>query len=109
MINVNESNFNKEIIESKIPVIADFWASWCGPCKMMGPVFEELSKEYTGKLKFVKINTEEEQKLSMINGISGIPALLIFNNGKEFSRLVGFMPEEVLKERIDEILKQIKQ
>ncbi len=106
--NIDESNFDEEIVESEIPVIADFWAEWCGPCKMMAPMFEELSEEYAGKLKFAKINTQYEQKLSMMYNITGIPCLIIMKKGKEVDRIVGFMPKKDLKEKIDSVLNQIK-
>jgi thioredoxin 1 len=104
IVHINDSNFEKEVVESNIPVILDFWAEWCGPCQMMGPVFEELSKEYEGKLKFVKVNTEDNPNLSMKFNITGIPALIIAKQGKEINRLVGFMPKAVLKQKINEFL-----
>jgi thioredoxin 1 len=105
LVHLKKSNFEKEVMESKTPVIIDFYADWCMPCKMLGPIFESTSKHYDGKLKFLKLNTEEEEELASQFDIQGIPALVIFNKGKEIDRLVGFMPEAVLKERINSILK----
>jgi thioredoxin 1 len=108
MVNdVNNDNFKKEVLESKIPVIVDFWAAWCGPCKMMGPVFEDLSKDYKGKLKFAKINVEEEEDIASENDIMGIPCLIVFNKGKEIDRITGFLQKDQLKQKIDEILGKI--
>jgi thioredoxin 1 len=105
---VSEKNFEKEVLQATTPVIIDFWASWCGPCKMMGPVFEELSKEYESKLKFVKISTEEEPELSGAFNIRGIPSLSIVNEKEEVNRIVGFVPKEQLKKQINDTLAKIK-
>ncbi len=104
IVHINESNFEKEVVESKTPVILDFYADWCMPCKMMAPVFEQLSKEYEGKLKFCKINTDENQGLSANFEIQGIPAFIITKKGKEINRIVGFNSEEMLRKKIDQIL-----
>ena len=103
---ITKNNFQEEIKDSESPVIIDFWAPWCGPCQMMGPVFEELSNDYNGKLKFVKLNTDEESELASQFAIQGIPCLIITKKGKEVDRIVGFASEEILKQKIDEILER---
>lgn len=103
-IQLNEENFEKEVLNSEIPVIIDFFADWCMPCKMMAPVFENLSEQYKGKLKFAKVNTDEHQGIAAEFGIQGIPALVIMSKNKEIGRIVGFASESVLKNKIDQIL-----
>lgn len=103
-IQLNEENFEKEVLNSEIPVIIDFFADWCMPCKMMAPVFENLSQQYKGKLKFAKVNTDEHQGIAAEFGIQGIPALVIMSKNKEIGRIVGFASESVLKNKIDQIL-----
>mgnify|MGYP000128960651 CR=1 FL=1 len=100
---LNEESL-KQAIAGDTPTIVDFWASWCGPCKMLAPVFEEVSKEYEGKLNFAKISTEEFPNVGGENNVSGIPCLIVFKGGKEVDRIVGFAPAPVLKEKIDAIL-----
>ncbi|NMB66876.1 thioredoxin [Candidatus Woesearchaeota archaeon] len=107
MIYLNEENFDKEVNQSKIPVIIDFYADWCMPCRMMAPIFEKLSKEYEGKMKFCKLNTEENQGLSMQFDIQAIPALVIMHKGKEFDRIIGYNNESALKQKIDKIIKSV--
>jgi thioredoxin 1 len=96
--------FKREVLESKIPVVVDFWADWCHPCKALSPVLEELSAEYSGMLKFYKINTEENPELSKIYKIKGVPALLFFKNGKLVGNFVGFAPKQHLKKVIDDFI-----
>jgi len=103
MLEVNEQNFEEEVTKSEKPVIVDFWASWCGPCKMLGPVFEKVSKEIP-EVKFAKLNVDENKDLQQKNAVMGIPCMIVFKNGEEVDRIVGFQPEEKLKENIKNIL-----
>ena len=104
---INDESFKKEVVESKTPVIIDFFADWCGPCQMLKPIFEKVSESYKGKLKFVKSNTDESPETAGKFEISGIPCLIITNKGKEVDRIVGFMNETSLKKEIDRILEKI--
>lgn len=101
---LTQENFTQEVVQNDLPVLVDFWAPWCGPCKMMGPVFEELSSEYEGKLKFAKLNTEEEPQLAAQFGIQSIPTLSLMHQGKEAGRIMGFAPKPALKQKIEEAL-----
>lgn len=101
MIHITSDNFEKEVKQSDLPVVIDFWAPWCGPCQMMAPVFEELEKEYQGKAKLVKLNTDDYPNLAGPFGIQGIPTLLILKGGKEVDRIVGFGPKAMLKQKIE--------
>ena len=107
ILQLTNENFDKEVKQSDIPVIIDFWASWCGPCQMMGPVFEEMSGDYEGKLKFTKLSTENFPQLAGEYGIQSIPCLIITKEGKEVDRIVGFAPAPVMKQKIDAILSQL--
>jgi len=109
VIVLNKKNFEREVVEGDIPVIVDFWAPWCGPCQVMGPIFENLSegKNFEGKLKFCKINVDDENEIASRYGIQGIPCLVIMRGGKEVDRIVGLMPKDLLKKRINEILNEI--
>jgi len=107
ILKLTENNFKEEVLDSKQLVIVDFWASWCGPCKMLAPVFEEVSNEYGDKLKFAKLSTEDCPEIASANQITGIPCLIIYNRGKEVDRIIGFNTKEALKRKIDEILEKI--
>ena len=96
---LNAGNFDVKV---KGLALVDFWAEWCGPCKKMGPVFEKLGPSYNGKPHFFKVNVDENQDLAERFGISGIPCLVLLRDGKEISRIVGFYPEDALKQKIDE-------
>ncbi|MCJ7656363.1 MAG: thioredoxin [Candidatus Atribacteria bacterium] len=103
-VEVNDRNFQEEVLESTIPVLVDFWASWCMPCRMLAPTIEKLAKENQGKLKVCKLNTDENQNIAAQYGIQGIPTLIIFKEGKEVGRTVGVMSKEKLQEKLDPIL-----
>ncbi len=105
LIHITNENFEEEVLESETPVIIDFYADWCMPCKMMAPVFEALSKEYDGKVKFMKLNTERYPEAAQNFNIQGIPALVIVHNKKEIGRIVGFAPQEVIKKKINSLVK----
>jgi thioredoxin 1 len=107
LVHINSKNFEDEVLKSKEPIIIDFWAEWCRPCKMMGPLFEELSTEYKGRLKFGKINTEEEAYLAQQFQIQGIPSLSVVKGNTEIGRIVGYSEKDILRKKIDEILKKI--
>ena len=101
MMDLDQSNFQKEVLDSKIPVLVDFWAPWCGPCKMLGPVLEELEKDYNGKAKFVKVNVDNNPVVSQQFRVSSIPTVLIFKNGSTVDKMVGFRPKSAVKDLIE--------
>jgi thioredoxin 1 len=103
-VEVNGNNFKQEVLESSIPVLVDFWASWCMPCRMLAPTIEKLAEENRGKLKVCKLNTDENQNIAAQYGIQGIPTLIVFKEGKEAGRTVGVMSKEKLQEKLDPIL-----
>lgn len=103
MIELNEDNFEKEVLKSDKPVLVDFWADWCGPCKMMAPIFEKVFKEFT-KIKFAKLDVQSNKSLANKYDVTGIPCLILFENGKEKDRITGYLPEEQLKEKIKAII-----
>ena len=100
---VNDKNFESEVIKADKPVIVDFWAEWCGPCKVLGPRFEELSKEMT-EVKFAKLNVEENQETAGKFQVMSIPTLIIFNGGEIVGKIVGALPKDALKEKIEQAL-----
>lgn len=104
MIKVETTNFDTEVLASDVPVMVDFWAPWCGPCKMLTPTIEALAAEYEGKVKIVKINVDDNQQLATRFGIRGIPTVLVFKDGEVTSTMVGLQPKEQLMKALDEVL-----
>ena len=102
---VTSANFKSVVLESKVPVIVDFWAEWCGPCRAVAPVLEEISNEYSSKIKIVKINTDEEPHLAMQYGVSSIPNMSVFQSGEVVKAIIGAKPKPVLLKELDEFIK----
>src|SRR5262245_41522017 len=101
IVMLTEGNFGAEVTHSAVPVLVDFWAEWCGPCKMIAPILDELANEYDGKLKIAKINIDDQQNLAAQYGIRAIPTLLIFVNGQVSEQIVGMKPKRDLKTMLD--------
>jgi len=101
---VSDKDFNSEVVNSPIPVLVDFWAPWCGPCRAMAPVLEELATEYEGKAKVVKVNTDENPIEASKLRISAIPTLVFFKGGKVADQLVGVYPKPTIKQKLDALL-----
>lgn len=99
-IEVNDNNFKTEVLDAAGKVLVDFWAPWCGPCRMQTPILERISKSGSAKAKIVKMNTDESPQTAQKFGISSIPTLIIFKDGKEIERMVGVQPESVLNEKL---------
>ena len=104
VIHATDSSFEKLILESEVPVLVDFWAPWCGPCKAIGPIIEALATEYDGKVRFVKVNTEDCPAVSQAMGIRSIPTLVLFKGKEVFDHRIGMVPKENLKAMIDKSL-----
>ena len=100
-IEVTDSTFDEEVIKSEVPVLVDFWADWCAPCKMIAPIVEDLAEEYDGKVKFAKMDVDSNPKTPMTFGIRGIPTLIVFNGGSAVDQIVGAVPKGVLKDRLE--------
>jgi thioredoxin 1 len=103
-VEIEEAKFEEAVIKSKMPVLVDFWAPWCGPCKMVAPVVEELAEDYDGKIGFVKVNVDDCPQVASQYGIMSIPTLILFKDGKPVSNVVGFRPKSELKKNMDEAL-----
>jgi thioredoxin 1 len=101
---VTDNNFQAEVLESDVPVLVDFWAPWCGPCRAVGPVVEEIAKERAGQLKVVKLNTDENQQTSIQYNVLSIPTLIVFKHGQEAKRVTGAYPKKRLEAEIEPAL-----
>ncbi len=101
---VTEQSFDADVLKSTTPVLVDFWATWCGPCKMIAPIVEELAGEYEGRLRVMKLDVDENSGIAARYSIMSIPTLGIFRSGELVERIVGYMPKEALKKRIDAAL-----
>ena len=100
---VNDKNFEEEVLKANIPVLVDFWAPWCGPCQMVGPVLEEIAKELNGKVKIAKMNVDENQNIPLQYNVLSIPTFIFFKDGEAVNQAVGALPREKLKSLIDEV------
>ena len=101
---VSDNEWDAEVLSSDTPVLVDFWAPWCGPCKMVAPIVDELAEEYDGKVKFVKLNTDDNIETASKYGIRSIPTLMVFKGGEAVEQVVGFRPKSELKKSLDKAL-----
>ncbi|MDD2679646.1 MAG: thioredoxin [Candidatus Omnitrophica bacterium] len=104
ILHFSDTDFKKEVLESKLPVVVDFWANWCGPCKMITPIVEELAKEYSGKVKIGKLDVDSNPKSASAYGIMSIPTLMFFKGGKVMDQVNGALSKSALKQKIEENL-----
>ena len=100
-INIRESNFEREVLQSEIPVLVDFWAVWCSPCRMLAPAIAEIAEEYAGKVKVCKVNVDEAPGIARKYGIASIPTVLLFKNGNNVAQSVGYVPKASLVAMLD--------
>ncbi len=101
--NVSDGDFEQQILKSEIPALVDFWAAWCGPCRTVGPVVEELATEYAGKIKVAKLNVDDNKETPTKYGVRGIPTLMLFKDGQVVDQIVGAVPKSRIKELLDRI------
>lgn len=104
MIELDEKNFDREVLKSDTPVVVDFWAEWCGPCKVFSPTLEEVSKDYSGKVKFAKLNVDENTNIAQEYGIMSIPTILLFEKGSAKAQSIGAIPKDQFRDWIKENL-----
>jgi thioredoxin 1 len=103
-VHVTDAEFEKTVLQSKLPVIVDFWAPWCGPCRMVAPILDKIAKEYENKVVVAKVNTDENSEWAMKYGVQGIPTMLFVSNGKVLHKQVGALPEPVLRDVLKQFL-----
>ena len=103
-LHVTDAAFEKTVLQSKIPVVVDFWAPWCGPCRMVAPILDKLAKDYDGKIVVAKVNTDEDKEWAMKYGVRGIPTMLFVANGQIIDTVVGALPEPMLKQKVEQLL-----
>ncbi|MBM4463699.1 MAG: thioredoxin [Chloroflexi bacterium] len=103
-ININDKTFEQEVLKCSLPVVVDFWAPWCAPCRMVGPIIDKLSEEYKGKLKFCKVNVDENHDMAAKYQVMSIPSLLFFKGGQLVGQSLGAAPERVLRSKVEELL-----
>jgi len=103
-INLNDKNFNDEVVNSQLPVLVDFWAGWCGPCKAVAPILEDISNKYSDKFRVAKVNVDENPDLASNYGIRSIPTLILFKDGKQIDSIVGALPKEAIINFVNENL-----
>ena len=104
VLEVTDANFDEEVLKSEQPVLVDFWAGWCGPCKMIAPAVDKMAESYAGKLKVAKVNVDQNGATPSRYGIRGIPALLFFKGGKVADQIVGYVAAEVIEEKVQRII-----
>jgi len=104
LLTLTEANFTEQVLQSPVPVLVDFWAEWCGPCKMIAPILDEIAQEYDGRLKIGKVNIDDQQALATTHGIRAIPTLLVFKNGQVADQIVGLRSKRDLKANLDRVV-----
>ena len=104
IIHLNTTNWNDIVVNSDIPVLVDFWAEWCGPCRMVGPIVEQLAQSLHGKVKVSKLNVDQNQEIAMKYNVQSIPSLILFKNGNEVARTVGLSPKEKYEKFVNNVL-----
>ena len=104
MLDLTKDTFEKEVLKNPLPVLVDFWAPWCAPCRIVSPTLDKLSKEYMNKLKFAKLNVDDNQEIAVQFDVRGIPCMIVFKNRHELDRIIGAYPETELRKKIDLIL-----
>lgn len=101
---ITKDNFENEVLKSSTPVLLDFWATWCGPCRMLSPIIEEIANDFDGKVKVGKVNVDEEQELALTFEIASIPTVVVIKDGRIINRAVGFMPKSKIENMLNDVL-----